>query len=430
MKTLKIAPISKDDTSIFKAIAIILIVLHNYYRWVEPITGENEFYFNESYIRKSLDLLSTNLFQFFNVFFNYIGHFGVQIFIFLSAYGLTKGYLGKKSFSYQNYIYKRFRKIYPTLLLSAFAMIIFNIAAHGNLPSKGTLIDIGIQLSLLSTFMPEKALVVVGPWWFFSFIFQFYLVFPLLLKFLKKNKNAALIIVSLIGYVLVIFVNPLLLKYKINMMQTVFGHLPEICIGIWFASHKQFKLNLLIYILFWGIFLLGNYYKAFWYLSHLSFIVVVFPILHWLSRYIGRFNIANKILLFIGTVSVYIFATHGFLRWDFTGLANSLNHPFAALLIGIMFFLFSLGFSWMLFSADVQMRKWVDQEGAGKKRLRRIAFLILLLGGLAVSVKACQSINYAKSRKKEKEQLSNLYQINKQLGISFCYGQIAKGYVV
>lgn len=400
MKTIKISTLTKEDTRFFKAIAIIFIVLHNYYRWVEPITGENEFYFNLNYIITSITILSGNLFQFVNVFFNFLGHFGVQVFIFISAYGLTKVYLSESSFSYKEYIYKRFRKIYPVLLLSTFAMIVFNMAAHGNLPSKGKLIDIGIQLSLLSTFIPEKALVVVGPWWFFSFIFQFYLIFPLLLHFFDKNKNIAFIVLSLIGYGLVVFVNPLFLKHKINLMQTVFGHLPELGLGIWLASQKHIKLNKWLYILVCVVFILGNIYKPFWYLSHLSVIIILLPVLHWLSRVIARHDLINRMLLFVGTVSVYIFATHGFLRWAFTGLANSLNHPVAAFFIGVLFFLFSLGFSWMLFSADQQMRKWVNYSATAKKKLYRTAFLIIILGGLVVSVKACQSINYAKSREK------------------------------
>lgn len=48
METIKISTLLKDDTSILKAIATILIVLYNYYRWVEPITVGNKFYFNDS----------------------------------------------------------------------------------------------------------------------------------------------------------------------------------------------------------------------------------------------------------------------------------------------------------------------------------------------------------------------------------------------
>ena len=269
MKAIKIKSITKDDTLIYKAIGIILIALHNYYRWVEPITGENEFYSSSSFINNSFQTISGNFLEFINVFFNFLGHYGVQIFIFISAYGLTKGYLNS-SVKWGAFVRKRFVKLYPTLLLAAFAMILFNATAHGNMPNKKTLVDIGIQLSLLSTIIPNKALVAVGPWWFYSMIFQFYLIFPLLLKVFRKYKSTGLLLIAMVGYLMVIFLNPVLLNNKINILQTVFGHLPEFCLGIWFASKKEIKINIWIYIFAILIFSLGNYFKIAWYFSHLA----------------------------------------------------------------------------------------------------------------------------------------------------------------
>lgn len=400
MRHIKISSLSKDETLAFKALGIILIVFHNYFRWVEPITGENEFYFSRGNITSSIDVLSSNLLELINVFFNYLGHYGVQVFIFVSAYGLTKAYQNN-SFSYRGFVGKRFAKLYPTMLIAAFAMVIFNVIAHGNLPTKGNLVEIGVQLSLLSTFLPNKALVAVGPWWFYSFIFQFYLLFPLLLKLYKKYRDIALILIAIAGYVIVIFLNPVLLNYKINLMQTVFGHLPEFCLGIWFVNRNEYRINVWFYISIWIIFLLGSYYREFWYFSHLTVIIVLFPILQGLVKNLSRFSLIHKFLSFIGIVSVYIFATHGYLRWDCVNLANSLNHPIAEFLIGIMFFLFSMGFSWMLLSADGQIRKWVNNTSIKVNRTWRIIIVIGVLGGLAVSVKACQSINWSRSKKKE-----------------------------
>ncbi len=418
MKAIKINSISKDETFVIKAIGIILIVLHNYYRWIEPITGENEFYFSENHIQNSYKFITGNALELVNIFFNYLGHYGVQIFIFISAYGLTKAYINK-SITYGAFFQKRFAKLYPTLLLSAFAMILFNVIAHGNLPTKGDLIDIGIQLSLLSTFVPNKALVMVGPWWFYSFIFQFYLLFPILLKYYKKYKNYFLLLLSLGGYLIVIFLNPALSQYKINLMQTVFGHLPEFCLGIWLADRKEIRINIWIFITTLIVFLLGNYFKVFWYFSHLTVIILLLPILKISARFIGKYELINKIMIFIGIVSVYLFATHGFLRWNAVGLANSLNHPVAEFLTGILFLLFSIGFSWMLLSADRQMRLWVNKAQTKNIRLRRIVVFVILLGGLAISVKACQSINYANSKKKEKEKIDQCVIVKESSKINF-----------
>ena len=78
------------DTSILKGLAISAIVLHNYFHVVSPV-HQNEFTFDPARFQVFLhtvarpELATQAVFSFF-------GHFGVQIFIFLSAYGLTKSH--------------------------------------------------------------------------------------------------------------------------------------------------------------------------------------------------------------------------------------------------------------------------------------------------------------------------------------------------
>ncbi|MCK5168857.1 MAG: acyltransferase, partial [Bacteroidales bacterium] len=284
------------------------------------------------------------------------------------------------------------------------------------MPNKKTLVDIGIQLSLLSTIIPNKALVAVGPWWFYSMIFQFYLIFPVLLRIFEKYKGRGLLIISIAAYVLLIFVNPLLLNLKLNLLHTVFGHLPEFCLGIWIAGKKEFKINIWIYILVIFLFMLGNYYKVAWYFSHLTAMIILLPILQYFVKKIKNNDFINKIFLFIGLISVYLFAVHGFLRWEFVGLANYLNHPVAELITGIMFLIFSIGFAYLLFSTENQMRKWIGLSDNSKHRKYKIIMLIVLLAGLVLSVKACQGINYEKRKnKKETVKQKIVYDFEKKM---------------
>lgn len=403
MKSFKIKLITKEDTLILKAIGIILIALHNYYRWVKPITGENEFGMSGGYAINSYQTILNNPLEVINVFFNFLGHYGVQIFIFISAYGLTKVYLSK-SIEWRLFVRKRFLKLYPTILLATFAMVIFHVAGHGNLPSKKMLFDFAAQLSLLSTVLPGKALVAVGPWWFYSMIFQFYLIFSGLLWIYKKYKGQGLIILSIVFYVFVIIVNPMLRPLKLNLLQTVFGHIPEFCFGIWVASRKDFRINILVYLIALLVFAFGNYFRPIWHFSHLAAIVVILPPVQYLIEKIKLNDFMNKIVSFIGLVSVYIFAVHGFLRWDFVGLANFLNHPIAEFLVGIMFLIFSIGMAWLLYTTENQMRLWIKVPDNKKNSRFRFLLLFILMAGLVISVKSCESINYAKKKKQSADQ--------------------------
>jgi peptidoglycan/LPS O-acetylase OafA/YrhL len=402
MKSFKIKLITKEDTLIFKAIGIILIALHNYFRWVKPITGENEFGMSGGYAINSYQTILNNPLEIMNVFFNFLGHYGVQIFIFISAYGLTKVYLSK-SIEWRLFVRKRFLKLYPTILLATFAMVIFHVAGHGNLPSKKMLFDFAAQLSLLSTVLPGKALVGVGPWWFYSMIFQFYLIFPGLLWIYKKYKGQGLIILSIVFYLLLIFVNPMLRPLKLNLLNTVFGHIPEFCFGIWVASRKDFKINILVYLIALLVFAFGNYFRPIWHFSHLAAIVVILPPVQYLIEKIKSNDFINRIMSFIGLVSVYIFAVHGFLRWDFVGLANFLNHPIAEFLVGIMFLIFSIGMAWLLYTTENQMRLWIKVPDNKKNRSFRFLLLFILMAGLVISVKSCESMNYAKKKHSDEQ---------------------------
>jgi hypothetical protein len=85
-------PLTREGTNLLKGIAIILIALHNYYRWISPMTGENEFEFSRLATINNYILVRSNLLEVVHAFFSFLGHYGVQAFIVISAYGLTRSY--------------------------------------------------------------------------------------------------------------------------------------------------------------------------------------------------------------------------------------------------------------------------------------------------------------------------------------------------
>ena len=96
--------LSKDDSLILKGLAILAIMLHNLFRWIEPSTGENEFSFSHDFVYRFGELLASQPQEFINIIFSYLGHFGVQAFILLSGYGLTKKYGTGKPLKAGSYI--------------------------------------------------------------------------------------------------------------------------------------------------------------------------------------------------------------------------------------------------------------------------------------------------------------------------------------
>src|SRR3972149_3135332 len=247
MRHISIHPISKEDTIFMKGIAILLIVLHNYYRWINPPTGENEFYFSSDYINKSCFIIKSAPIEFIKVFFNFFGHYGVQVFIFLSAYGLTLSYHKNKT-SYIGFIYHRFDKIYPSFILAVIFYMVFNIITGIGIASN-ELSSIGIKLTLFSNFIPGESLAVCGPWWFYSLIFQFYLLFPGFMWINKKFGNIGLIIITIVSYFLTIKLYPPLTKVSLNPLMMFIGHIPKFCLGILVINVKNFRIPLWTFFL-------------------------------------------------------------------------------------------------------------------------------------------------------------------------------------
>ena len=84
--------LSRAECNALRGLAIAGIFLHNYAHWLGPIVKENEYqffqrnvdWFNQVLIHPDANLL-LHLLSFF-------GHYGVPVFLFLSAYGLVKKY--------------------------------------------------------------------------------------------------------------------------------------------------------------------------------------------------------------------------------------------------------------------------------------------------------------------------------------------------
>ncbi|HEY3707185.1 MAG TPA: hypothetical protein VGL22_19145, partial [Terracidiphilus sp.] len=75
------------DTAVLKGLAILAIVFHNFFHLISPVR-QNEFVFHPGLFAVFLQTVRQPSLA-IQAFFSFFGHFGVAVFIFLSAYGLT-----------------------------------------------------------------------------------------------------------------------------------------------------------------------------------------------------------------------------------------------------------------------------------------------------------------------------------------------------
>lgn len=321
--------LDKVDSNLYKGIAILLIVTHNFMH-LFPAPQENEFNFHPDKFLSLLYLFINEPENIIRVSLSFFGHFGVQIFIFLSAYGLAKKY-SSHNLTYWPFIWQRMLKIYPAFILAILIWAVLNgVYNYGLLgPIKVLYSNIDsllLKLSLLSNFIPGESLSPVGPWWFIPFIFQFYFTFPFLLYLYSKWGGPILLAISISSILL-----SLVLQGKIgglNIYFTVLGHLPGFCLGIYLAKKDDAGIHIPTLMILSALFIyfLGNIYKVFWYASHISFLILLLALFSYLAPKIKANIQFRRIILFFGGISMPLFLVNGFLREPFFSWANEYNH--------------------------------------------------------------------------------------------------------
>ena len=293
-------PLDKFDSNLYKGVAILMIVAHNFMKHF-PAPKGNEFLFHPERFSDLLNILLNEPENVIRVSLSFFGHFGVQVFIFLSAYGLTKKY-SSQNLIFSQFFLRRIFKIYPTFLLAVFAWLLIVGWVTGGLGAAGPLklLDMHIEGLMFKFifFIPRLPFSPVGPWWFIPFIFQFYFIFPFLLKLFYSRGSSILFFISVVS---------ILISMKlqggigdINFYYTIFGHLPEVCLGIYLAKKDGAGLPFPLILIFASliIYFLGNLYEIFWYVSHISFLAILLAVFSYIIPIIrAKIQVLNPFFL-------------------------------------------------------------------------------------------------------------------------------------
>jgi peptidoglycan/LPS O-acetylase OafA/YrhL len=306
---LRLDQLDKKDTTILKALAIMAIVFHNFFHIAVKV-HENEFDFDparfgvflHTVVHPSLSI---------QALFAFYGHYGVQIFIFLSAYGLAKTHWEDLS-SWHSFMWSRVKKLYPMFLLAVLFWAVL-IAIHG-MPwvIRDAAPGLLLMLAGVSTIVPGIGLPPVGPWWFIPFIVQAYALFPFLRSITRRFGWPALLVLSLSCYYVTHLANPFLAHWSINLSMTPLGRMRVLCFGI-IAARYPFRIRSYVALPAFGVLILGSRYFTFAQFSSLSACILgvwVYSKLRPLLR--------NSIALEkIGNYSLAIFLLNGIVRVPF-----------------------------------------------------------------------------------------------------------------
>jgi peptidoglycan/LPS O-acetylase OafA/YrhL len=342
---MKLQRLCLDESAVLKGGAILAIALHNYYHFLVDV-HESEFDFTPERFAGFRVAVMDPHYTFQSVF-AYLGHFGVELFIFLSAYGLALKY-GDTPPRWAGFMWDKVKKLYPMFVVIIVIWVFLTGIPHGPAAPFGILSRFRTPLLLtvlgVSNFVPGYGLPPVGPWWFMPFIMQFYCIWPPIVRLVNRFGRVGLCVLACTCFGLTYAANDTLVsRYNINLLMSPIGHMPELCMGIVAARYGSFPVGLSWTAIAGAVFVLGNIYQGWWPLTFVSALILL------LNAYslIRRMVAGNGLLRFVGSVSFPVFLVNGFTRKYFlliahhystwsVGLVMGLANAFAAILFGVM----------------------------------------------------------------------------------------------
>ncbi len=310
---ISIYDLSRNQITILKGLGMIIIVLHNFLHWTNKI-GENEFSFDPGRIFRFIDaVIHYDAWLIIGGSFSFWGFLCIEVFIFASAYGLTKQFLKKKPASYKSYILPKLIKIYGLIIIGLVCyfmlMYRFNPATTDRFPEfviSSLLLYNNFSFDIIFSYP------YIGPWWYFSFIIQLYLIFPLLYFIIDKYKKRGLYIMFAVSCILIYALLPVCNKLNIPLFANFIGHLPEFILAIGFAMYKDWYIDYKTVLPALCIFILSWFSEYFFPLSFVSATILIIYFCH--PIYNCSWKIIQKPLLFVGGISMFMFLINGPLR--------------------------------------------------------------------------------------------------------------------
>lgn len=327
--------LTRADASVIKALAILMIVAHNYFHQVKPFPGENEMAFHAETFWKMVFQIAEHPFDAFHPIASFFGHYGVHIFLFMSGYGLTKkalGYVQKHGGISWTDLWKvslnQIAKIVTLTLVGVSILCLYKYIAWGTLPDAEFFTKYLVFLTFTENLRPGDFGYFVSVWWFMALIVQFYLLFPIIFKGLSRHAYLTLSI-GVVCQLLAVSIYEPLLEQHVLVYATPLGQMFLFMLGGYLAMGRRLSrwIVLPLVVVLPLTFIDPNFF-------HLSFVAVtVFLMLAY--GLLRERLIASKTLLWIGGMSMFIYIVHGDLRWQVIPVVNEAQNIWLSY---IMFF--------------------------------------------------------------------------------------------
>ena len=179
--------LTRAECNALRGIAILGIFLHNFCHWLNPVVKENEY----QYFQHNVDWFAQCAARVNELFpahvISFFGHYGVPVFLFLSAYGLEMKYgngQGKapdgRCVVVSSFVRYHYLKLFKMMIVGFICFTVVDAMTAGSWHYN--VAQIVGQLLMINNFydQPDRN-IWPGPFWFFGLMLQLYVVYRLLL---------------------------------------------------------------------------------------------------------------------------------------------------------------------------------------------------------------------------------------------------------
>ena len=331
------ALLTRVECDALRGLAIIGIFLHNYCHWLRPVVKENEYQYFQRNVDKLYQVLqeSWNELFFFHIL-SFFGHYGVPVFLFLSAYGLTMKYekqqptvptsmlQSQSSLPVFGFIKYHWVKLFRMMIVGfvAFTMV----DAITDAPHDYHVMDIIGQMGLFNNLLPNPDDIIwPGPYWFFGLMIQFYIVYRL---FLYRRHWAWNVMLIVLCFAIQLSCEPeseALNRWRYNFI----GGMLPFGFGVLYARYAHAwttATNLVAFVLSLFAILLMNFNYITWYFVPLVICVASITfvrLLSWIEGVVGnKYFSVMSVLSWVGSISAALFVCHPITRKIFIPISR------------------------------------------------------------------------------------------------------------
>lgn len=179
-------PLTRAQSAALRGLAIMAIVLHNYCHWLGQMAQENEYTFTASNVSRLLSVVASPDADLLAHVFSFFGHYGVPVFVALSAFGLVMKYEGGRYGAADPearpwpFIRDHWRKLFVMMAVGYAAFVLVDYMTPG--PRHYTLANVVGQLGMFSNLYRDPDHDIwPGPYWYFGLMVQLYVFYRLVL---------------------------------------------------------------------------------------------------------------------------------------------------------------------------------------------------------------------------------------------------------